>query len=162
MNVLAQVCGVAGAIGMSQFPAFSDAYLQRLGGQNDALHAVVAAFDASAAKAGLTREAALADLSASEFQRAHQADMRDTVARADRVAKDLALLRIAGPLERLALPHRFRDSETLSATWADFRPAVPASIDGGLAAIVGFFAGFGIFTLLWGVLMMPFRKRRLG
>ena len=139
--------------------AFSDAYLQRLGGQNDALHAVVAAFDASAEKAGLTREAALADLSGSAFQRAHQADMRETITRADQVAQDLALLRAASPLERMLFPHRYRDPETLSATWGDFQPAVPASIDGMVAAGTGFLAGLLVFNLLWSVLRMPFRRR---
>ena len=125
MRVLALVAGLAGAVALSQFPEFSQQYLQRLGGQADALTAVATAFDASAIAAGLTREAALNNLSAGTFQVAHQADMRETLARADRVGSDLALLRAASPLERLALPQRFRDVETLQATWADFRPAVP-------------------------------------
>jgi hypothetical protein len=165
MRFLALAGGVAGAAALSQVPAFSDAYLQRLGGQDDALRAVVAAFDASAARAGLTREAALADLSGSGFRAAHQADMRATIDRAGRVAADLALLRAAGPLERLALPHRFRDIETLAATWADFQPALPASEAGAAAAGVGLVAGWaGVAALaaLAGRLWRALRRPRTG
>lgn len=158
MRLLALAGGVLGAGTMSQFPAFSDAYLQRLGGQNDALSAVVQAFDASAAKAGLTREAALADLSASAFQTAHQQDMRATIARANRVAGDLALLRAAGPLERMALPHRFRDGETLAATWADFTPAIPVSTNAAIAGGTGLAAGWALVAILLNALSRLFRR----
>lgn len=162
MRLLSLAGGLAGAAALSQVPAFSDAYLQRLGGQDDALRAVVAAFDASAAKAGLTREAALADLDGSAFRAAHQADMRATIARAGRVAADLALLRAAGPLERLALPHRFRDAETLAATWADFRPAIPASQAGAVAAGLGLVAGWAGVGVLAGLAGRLWRAVRRG
>jgi len=162
MRVLALVAGLAGAMALSQFPEFSQQYLQRLGGQADALRAVATAFDASASAAGLTREAALADLSSGTFQVAHQADMRETLARADRVGSDLALLRAASPLERLALPQRFRDVETLQATWADFRPAVPVTAEGLISAGIGFVAGYGLMSALVALLRAPFRRRAFG
>lgn len=162
MRVLALVAGLAGATALSQFPEFSQQYLQRLGGQADALTAVATAFDASATAAGLTREAALANLSAGTFQLAHQADMRETLARADRVDNDLALLRAASPLERLALPQRFRDAETLQATWADFRPAVPVTADGLISAGIGFLLGYGLMAGLIALILAPFRRRAFG
>lgn len=157
---LALLGGLAGAVGLSQFPEFSQQYLQRLGGQADALASVVGEFDASAEKAGLTREAALADLSSSTFQTAHQADMRDTIRRASNVTADLAILRAASPLERIALPQRFRDPETLAATWADFRPAVPATTDGITAAAIGFFGGWFVVGFILRVIASPFSRRR--
>jgi hypothetical protein len=162
MRVLALVAGLAGAVALSQFPEFSQQYLQRLGGQADALTAVATAFDASAIAAGLTREAALNNLSAGTFQVAHQADMRETLARADRVGSDLALLRAASPLERLALPQRFRDVETLQATWADFRPAVPVTADGMISAGIGFLLGYGLMVGLIALILAPFRRRAFG
>lgn len=148
--------GVAG----SQFPEFSQQYLQRLGGQFDALSQVAADFDASATKAGLTRDAALAEIKGSTFQDAHRKDMEHVFTRLDRITSDLTLLRAAGPLERMALPHRFRDMETLSATWADFRPAVPVTTEGALATLAGTLAGWlgltGIFALIGSV----FGRRR--
>jgi hypothetical protein len=158
MRVLSLAGAFAGAAGLSQFPAFSDAYLQRLGGQDDALRAVVAAFDTSARNAGLTREEALQDLSGSGFRAAHQADMRATVARAERVAADLDLLRAASPIERMALPHRFRDAETLAATWADFQPALPVTQAGAVATGTGFVAGW---AAVGGIVLLVGRMLRL-
>ena len=70
---------------MAQFPEFSQQYVQRLGGAVDELRIVVADFDASAQAAGLTREAALADLSGSEFRDLRQGDMTRTIARYERL-----------------------------------------------------------------------------
>lgn len=159
IRLLALLSGLGGAVALSQFPEFSQQYLQRLAGQADALNAVVAEFDASATKAGLTREAALADLSGTTFRDAHQADMRAVVLRADRAGADLTLLRAATPLERLTLPQRFRDPETLSATWADFRPAVPATADGLISAAIGFVLGWGVVGGLLRLISAPFRRR---
>jgi hypothetical protein len=160
MRILPLMGGLAGAVALSQFPEFSQQYLQRLGGQADALAQVVADFDASAAKAGLTRAAALDDLSTTTFQQFHQADMRGTIARADAAQSDLTLLRAASPLERIALPHRFRDTETLAATWADFRPAVPATSDGAMAAGIGFAGGWAVLAGIAALLAAPFRRAR--
>lgn len=154
MGVLRLIPAAALAAGLSQFPAFSDQYVQRLGGQVDALTRVAAEFDASASRAGLSREAALADLTGSGFRDAHQADMRHSFARLEHARADLAMLRMAAPLERMALPHRLRDRETLAATWRDFRPAIPVTSAGLIAAGIGFLAGW----LLPGLLAWPFRR----
>lgn len=130
------------AVALSQFPAFSDQYVQRLGGQVDALSRVAADFDTTARAAGLSRPEALAELSGSAFRDAHAADMRRVFVRLDRARADLQMLRIAGPLERMLLPHRLRDMETLAATWGDFRPAVPVTVAGFWAAGIGLFGGW--------------------
>lgn len=148
---MALLCAVA----LSQFPAFSDQYVQRLGGQVDALTRVAQDFDASAARAGLTRSEALADLGGSAFRDRHQADMARTFTRLDRAQADLAMLRLAGPLERMLLPHRLRDPQTLAATWGDFSPALPVTFAGLAAAGIGFLAGWLLFALL----ARPFRRR---
>jgi|TARA_B100000378_G_scaffold271470_1_gene262016 hypothetical protein len=147
IGLLRLVVAVAFAAALSQFPAFSDQYVQRLGGRVDALARVAAEFDASAERAGLTRVEALADLSGSTFRDAHQADMRRTFRRLDRARADLQMLRLAGPLERMALPHRLRDSETLKATWGDFRPAFPVTRAGLIAAGIGFLLGWLLASL---------------
>lgn len=146
---------VCAAVALSQFPAFSDQYVQRLGGQADALSRLAADFDASAQAAGLTRDEALADLAGSAFRDAHQASMRDVFVRLDRARTDLQMLRLAGPLERMLLPHRLRDPQTLAATWSDFRPAVPVTAAGLWAAGIGLGLGW-LLTALPGL----FRRRR--
>jgi hypothetical protein len=143
----------------SQFPEFSQQYLQRLAGQYDALVLVAREFDASASKAGLTRAAALAELTGSAFRDAHRVDMENTFARLDRISADLSLLRAATPLERMALPQRFRDGQTLAATWADFRPAVPVTLGGLYAAGLGFLAGLIGLNALIAALRWPFQRR---
>lgn len=160
-GLLRLIVAVVFAVILSQFPAFSDQYVQRLGGQVDALSRVASEFDASATRAGLTRDEALADLSGSAFRAAHQDDMRRVFTRLDRARADLQLLRIAGPLERMALPHRLRDTETLSATWSDFRPAVPVTTAGLSAAGIGFALGW-LLTSLLGSLFPRRRRDRLG
>ena len=155
MGVLRLFLALGFAVALSQFPAFSDQYVQRLGGQVDALTQVAGDFDRSADRAGLTRDEALAELSGSRFRDAHAGDMRQVFVRLDRAAGDLTLLRAASPLERIALPHRLRDVETLQATWGDFRPAVPVTGAGFMAAGIGFLLGWGAAALL----ALPFRRR---
>lgn len=147
MTVLRLIPALALGAALSQFPAFSDQYVQRLGGQVDALRKIAAEFDASAARAGLSRDEALADLSGSAFRDLHAADMTRAFARLAHAEDDLRLLRAASPLERIALPHRLRDSETLAATWGDFRPAVPVTAAGLWAGGIGFAAGWLIAGL---------------
>nr|WP_272874537.1 DUF2937 family protein [Paracoccus shandongensis] len=153
MRLAVAVCFAAA---LSQFPAFSDQYVQRLGGQVDALSRVAAEFDDSARGTGLTREQALADLSGSAFRDAHQSNMRAVFARLDQARADLQMLRLAGPLERMALPHRLRDPETLAATWGDFRPAVPVTAAGLWAAGIGLALGW----LSTGLPGLVFRRRQ--
>lgn len=155
IGALRLIMAVAFAAALSQFPAFSDQYLQRLGGQVDALTLVVAEFDASAANAGLTRDQALNDLSGSEFRAAHRDDLVRTFGRLDKARADLLILRAAEPLERMLLPHRLRDTETLTATWGDFRPAIPVTLSGALAALAGFVLGW----IATGLAASPFRRR---
>lgn len=160
IGMLRLAVAVCFAAALSQFPAFSDQYVQRLGGQVDALARMAAEFDASAEGAGLTRDQALDDLSGSAFRDAHQSTMRAVFVRLDRARTDLQMLRIAGPLERMLLPHRLRDTETLAATWGDFRPAVPVTVAGLWAAGIGLVLGW-LLTTLPG-LFLGRRRDRLG
>lgn len=159
-RIVAIVGGVAGAVALSQFPEFSQQYLQRLAGKVDALSAVAAEFDASAAKAGLTREAALASLDGSAFSQSHQADMRATLALAETLSANLAALRAASALERMTMPQRLGDIETLRATWADYRPAIPTTADGAVTAGLGYVGGWVLAGGLWSALGRLFRRRR--
>lgn len=159
LRLAALTGGLAGGVALSQFPEFSQQYLQRLAGQVDALGVVTAEFDASAAKASLTRDAALASMQGSDFSAFRQADMRSTFARFDRLQSDLTLLRAAGPVERLFLPQRFGDTELLGATWGDFQPAVPATTTGLTTGAVGFIGGWALIGGLLSLLARPFRRR---
>jgi hypothetical protein len=160
MRILALAAGVAGAAAFSQYPEFSQQYIQRLAGQVDALTLVVADFDKSAAANNLTRDAALAELQGTAFLTSRRADMQATFDRQQRLSDNLTFLRLAAPMERIAMPHRLADPETFAATWSDFRPALPLTPEGGLTAGIGFLGGYGALSGLIALLFWPFRRRR--
>lgn len=152
------VGALAGAVGLSQFPEISQQYLQRLAGQVDALGVVVRDFDASASRNGLSREDALAEMAGSPFLEDRQKDLRRTFLRHAQLSDNLVALRQASPLTRMTMPQRLGDVETLQATWSDFRPAVPVTLDGLAAAAIGFFGGGALLSGLLSLLLWPVRR----
>ena len=158
-KVLALAGGLAGAAGLSQYPEFSQQYIQRLAGQVDALTVVVADFDRSARANGLTRDVALDQLQGTAFLAARKGDMQRAFERQERLSNNLTFLRLASPIERITMPHRLADPEIFSATWADYRPALPLTVAGAIAAGLGFFAGWGVVRGLLSLLFWPFRRR---
>ena len=159
-RILAILGGVSGAVALSQFPEFSQQYLQRLAGKVDALTEVALQFDATADRNGLTRAAALVAMTGSPVLDDQQADMRATLALQAGLASNLATLRAAGPLERLTMPQRFGDVDTLQAAYADFKPAIPATTDGAITAGLGYVGGWALVGVLGSLLGLIFRRRR--
>jgi hypothetical protein len=158
-KALTLVGGLAGAATLSQYPEFSQQYIQRLGGQVDALAAIVGDFDRSATDNGLTRATALDQLQGTAFLAARKVDMQSAFTRFDRLSGDLALLRLATPIERITMPQRLADPATFSATWSDFRPALPLSEAGAVAAGAGFVVAWGAVRFILSLLLWPFRQR---
>ncbi len=159
MGLLRLIPALGLAAALSQFPAFSDQYVQRLGGQANALRQVAAEFDASAKRAGLTRPEALEQIAGTAFLDSHGQDMGRVFVRLARVERDLGLLRAASALERIALPHRMRDAETLKATWGDFRPALPLTREGLWATGIGFLLGWILVGLMGGLFRRDAQQR---
>ncbi len=159
-RILAILGGVSGGVALSQFPEFSQQYLQRLAGKVDALTAVAAQFDVTAQNNGLTREAALAAMTGSPVLEDQQADMRATLARQATLAENLATLRAASPLARLMMPQRLGDIDTLTATYADFRPAIPATTEGAITAGIGYAGGWGVIAFIGRMFSLMFRRQR--
>lgn len=162
IRILTFITGFLGATGLSQFPEFSQQYLQRLAGAVDELHRVVADFDASAEGVGMSREQALQSLNGGEFQIARKADMERTIARSARLTDDLEALRAAPMAMRALQPQRFTDPEIAAAAWDDFKPAVPVTVTGFGFAGVGFVLGGALAWIGWRVLGWPFRRLRRG
>ncbi|MGR3485691.1 MAG: DUF2937 family protein [Paracoccaceae bacterium] len=153
-------CALAGSAGLSQYPAFTDAYVQNLTGRIDELGAVIADFDASAARADLTRAQALAQMTGTQFLDLRQADMRRAFARYEALVEHHAHLSLAAPMERLTMAHRLDDRATLTSTWEQFQPAMPLSGAGAVAAGAGGAAGWTLSALLISLIARPFRRRR--
>jgi hypothetical protein len=160
LRALTLAGGLAGAAAVSQFPEFSQQYVQRLGGAVDALAEVVSDFDASAAAVGLSREDALAQLRGSEFLERRRADMTRTMARHATLQRDLAEIEGAGPLMRAYhLPH-LSDTDVAQAAWAAYQPALPLNFAGALFGGFGFVAGLLGVGLILRLLAWPFRRQR--
>ncbi len=156
MRILATAGAVAGAVALSQFPEFSQQYVQRLSGAVDELRAVTIAFDSAARIGGLSREGALGELRGSEFGDRFSDDMRGRIHRYERLNADYQALASAAPLQRLSRAWHIRDAELVSRTWEDFRPAVPVTTEGLTFAGIGYAGGWLLVSL---VLAVVFRRR---
>lgn len=151
--------GLAGAVGLSQFPEFSQQYVQRLGGAVDALAQVVADFDASATAEGLSRDQALAQMTGAPFIERRRADMARSIARHSQLAADLDHLKGQGPFMRAYNLSHLTDSQIAQAAWHDYQPALPLSFAGAIFAALGFLGGaFGVGAVIR-LVTLPFRRR---
>ena len=147
------LCGaLCGACAASQFPSFSQQYVQRLGGAVDELARVAADFDASAASLGLDRGQALAQMRGTPFVEKRRRDMERTFARHDRLSADLAALRGAGPFSRALRVQHVADPELATRTWADFRPSLPLTFEGAAFAGAGLLGAWAAVRLVLGLL----------
>jgi len=160
LRILTMAGGLAGAAALSQYPEYSQQYVQRMAGQLDALSLVVEDFDASALNAGLTRGEALAQMQGSDFLEARQSDMQRAFARHARLSADFAALQAADEMQRMLMPHRMADLETAQGTWADFKPAVPLTVSGAVSAGAGYLGGYGLVAAILALMAWPFRRQR--
>lgn len=148
-RTLALAAGFSGAVGFSQFPEFSQQYMQRLGGTVDELQRVVAQFDADARALDLTRDEAISQLAqGGSFGAARADSMTENFQRLSQLSNDLAALKGAGPFTRASLLPHLTDPALVERTWNDFKPAVPLTFEGGSFAAFGFGLGALALTLL--------------
>lgn len=153
--------GLAGAAGLSQFPEFSQQYVQRLGGAVDELTRVVEEFDADAAENGLARSEALVDLAQGGTMGAARAEtMAGTITRRDRLADDLQQLQTAGPFTRASMAARFSDPDIATRALENYKPALPITFEGAAFAATGLVLGLAAMTVLIRLLTLPFRLTR--
>lgn len=160
IRALCLIGGLSGAAGLSQYPEFSQQYIQRLAGQVDELTRQVVEFDQTALADGMGREEMLQAMADTPLVAPQEALWRRTFARHARLSENLMLLREATPMERLTLPHRMADPATLAAVWGDFTPAVPLSVAGAASAGTGFLGGWAGFAILATLVSLPFRRTK--
>ncbi len=160
IRALAMAGGLVGAVTLSQFPEFSQQYLQRLSGAVDELRLVTAAFDLTARASGLSRDEALAQIGGTQFTDDLRENMANSINRYERLEADYSALAGVDPLRRLVRFWHFRDVDLAGRTWDDFRPAIPATTDGLIFAGIGFASGWLMFSVLLFMVTRPFRRRR--
>lgn len=158
IRTLAMIGGLAGAVALSQFPEFTQQYMQRLSGARTELKVITAGFDLTAKAAGYTREQALDKMSGSDFQNDLRDQMQDNFNRYERLDASYAALKGTEPLMRLTKLWHFRDVDLVERTWDEYRPAVPVTADGILCAGIGFVGGWLLVSMLLGAFLRPFRK----
>jgi hypothetical protein len=159
LRALTLAGGLAGAAATSQFPEFSQQYIQRLGGAVDALGEVVGDFDTSAQAVGLSRDAALVQMQGTEFLDRRRTDMTATIARYERLTADLSALEGEGPFMRAYHLPRITDSQIATAAWEVYQPAVPLNFVGIIFAGVGFLLGGTALGVLLKMLRWPLRRK---
>lgn len=144
---MGKVVNILGGLGigvcLSQFPEYSQQYVQRLGGAVEELNVVVADFDASATQTNKTRAQALSAMTGTEFLDRRQADMTRTIERQESLEQSYATLKDAGAFQRLGYIHKFADPKISQGAWADFQPAIPLSFESFMLLFGGYCAGYG-------------------
>ena len=158
LRILTLAAGLSGAAGLSQFPEFSQQYLQRLSGAVDELRGMAVAFDVTAKMRGLSREEALAQLEGTAFKEDLRDTMGATLARYDRLQADYDTMKAQSVVQRLSTPWNFADSELARRTWDTFKPALPLTVDGAICAAVGFVSGWAIMAAFLSLLLWPVRR----
>lgn len=126
----------------------------------DALSEVVADFDSSATAAGLSRDAALAQMQGSEFLDRRRMDMIATFARYDGLRADLAAVQGQGPFMRAYYAARLTDRQIAQAAWAAYQPAVPLNFAGISFALIGFVLGSTALGFVLRLLRWPLRRAK--
>lgn len=154
--------GLVGALAFSQFPEFSQQYVQRLSGAVDELRAVTILVDGAAAAVGKTREEALDEMRSGNSALISDmgSGLAERVARYERLRSDYEALRPATPVARLGKFYRIRDPELVGRTWEHYQPAVPVTVDGFLTAGIGFAFGWALIAGVLSLLLRPFRRAR--
>lgn len=146
----------------SQAPEFVQQYSQRLGGAIDELNGIVARFDQDVAAEGLSRPQGIARLEANAdpLAQGRGRDMDATASRLASLERQRDAFAVAGPLSRYTVFAEDFDPQVARGTYAGFAPAVPVTVAGLTAAVIGFAVGWtGMHLLAWPV---RHRRRRYG
>lgn len=160
-RALALTAGLTGAVGVAQFPEYSQQYVQRLGGAVDELSRFMDEFDADAARLDMSRSAALVDLAQGNQMGAARADtIVRTIERHERFSRDLEQMQGLGPFSRARYATRFTDGELAGRVWENYKPAMPVTFEGAMFAELGFLSGLALFSVLIYLLRLPFKLFR--
>ncbi|MFS8183052.1 DUF2937 family protein [Pseudovibrio denitrificans] len=144
----------------SQLPEFAQQYRQRMGGAIDALEEVKADFVADAAATNRSISEALAHMaqSADEFVQLRGTSIERSLDRLEALKDQQLAMATAAAFERVWIFMKEPDTKLSKATWEDFEPAVPVTVEGGVLAGLGFAAG--LFMLRLAGLGGRVRRRR--
>jgi len=162
-RLLNGLAAVAGAASASQFPAFYQQYMQRLGGRLDQAQIQVARIEAAARDNSLT-VAEYVEKFAASSEPAHQRQgdlLLEQIIDLDRLRQAMDALAAAPTIAR---PWRFAqyfDGDTARATLGDFAMGLPLTTEGFVYAAIGMVIGLMILAGLETGTRRVFRQRRV-
>ncbi len=137
------LAALAGAMLLSQFPAFYDQYLQRLGGRLDQARIEIARIEDAARQERLSVGAYIAvflgDEKSPVRRQGHVMEAR--INELEDLEAAFAALRDAATAAR---PMRFAEhaeNDTARAAWEDFQPALPLGTEGMTYGLIGMLGG---------------------
>jgi hypothetical protein len=148
-RLLDRVLCVVGAVLSSQLPEFMQQYLQRLEGHLDEAALQLDHFREAAAKSGMTLEQLVAGTGQNPDPAMGRLGgvVRSLAARVDELGAADAALRHASTWTRPFVLAAHFDWGIAKATWAIFRPAVPATSEGMIYAGVGIVFALALYHL---------------
>lgn len=155
---LAVVAGIAGALAGSQAPGFTLQYMQNLSGRLDELRPIVEQFDSDVARYGYTRDRALIECDSSTgLLEALCTGYATTIRRYELLTGHFAELKAAGDYARPVLLMRGAAENPVireigRSVMKEFKPAIPATLDGAAYAGGGFAVLWGGLTFIFGFL----------
>lgn len=155
---IAALVGLFFAVVASQVPEYAQQYRQRLGGAIDELNTLIERFNAEAAQSGMNEDQGITHLQQSDdrFVQQRGDQMRDTIARRDRLERQANDFAKAGPVGRVLVLAEDFDPKIAARAYQAYEPAVPTTTEGLIAGVIGFILGGGLLHLLaW-----PIRRRR--
>ena len=154
------LAGAAGAVAVSQAPGFTLQYMQNLEGRVAELRTIVERFDANIAGIGYDRERALAECSVAEQLLGALCDgITEDIARYEVLRAHQAELLAADAWARPVVLARNVQRDVAESAYDRFEPAVPATATGAGYAAAGFAGGWGVLSLVLGLVTAPFRRR---
>jgi hypothetical protein len=155
---IAALIGLFFAVVTSQLPEYAQQYRQRLGGAIDELNTLIERFNAEAAQSGMNEDQGITHLQQSDdrFVQQRGDQMRDAIARRDRLERQAQDFAKAGPVGRVLVLAEDFDPKIAARAYQAYEPAVPTTYEGVIAAVIGFLFGGGLIHLVaW-----PIRRRR--
>jgi hypothetical protein len=159
-GIVDRVLAVAGAFLFSQAPEFFQQYLQRLGGHLDEARRTLAQFERTADAAGLTLERFIAQTAANADTAVARLGpvMRGALDRVQHLDAAYTSLREATAWTRPFAFLRHLDGSIARATWADYRPAMPTTLEGLAYAAAGMLLFVCLHHVLFRRLLRPRAK----
>ena len=157
---LAFIIGVAGALGLSQAPEFTNQYMQNLAGRIDELRPLVEQFDARVAEYGYPRDAAMAECGTSDgLTKALCNTYEDAVRRYELLVAHRAEIADKNAYMQPLMAARGLQRDIAENVYENFKPGVPTTPVGAAYAGGGFVGFWAVARLLFGLLAAPFRSR---